>query len=729
MRRILSGISLVLLSNTVMLAGAAAEEKQDLRKKKPDEQHAPAQQRFGGAATPVFELGQIIVYGGTDKQSDIGGQSISQSVVSADDVHKSNRNTLDDALTTTPGVEVANTGGSRNERLIFVRGFDRFQVPLYVDGVRIYLPADNRIDYGRFLTPDLAEIQIQKGYVSVLSGPGGMGGAINLVTRKPTRELEGEIRTGVDVGNTGKVAAFTTSGSVGTRQENFYLQASGSYRNSDGWFLSRHYDPVTIGGGVVEDGGRRDFSNVRDWRANVKAGFTPNATDEYVISYTHQEGEKGAPYSVHEPVRGITSQPPGTTYQRNWNWPYWNIGSLAFNSNTAIGDQSYIKSKVYYNSFDNLLSAYDDAKFDKRVTTRSFDSYYKDHALGFSLEGGTDLIEKNTLKTALHFRRDVHNEQQLAAPGLSGSVMEPWQKTIQDTWSIAAEDTFHATDKLDFVGGISYDRMSIVKAEEFGGTPVPKLYTNPLADGDAFNWQMAAICRQSDASEFHASISSRTRFPTLFELYSTRFGDAIANPDLKAEGATNYEVGWAGRPTETLKLGGSLFYSDLKDVIQGVAVPLPGDPTKTTHQNQNVGDGRYYGVELYGEWEALANLTLGARYTYLHRQLTDPIRPELRPVGTPDHSAYLYAEWLPWEDLTVSPGVELYSSRWSTDRLENNFFQTKGFALVNLTMNYRLRENMSFDFGVRNILDTDYQLADGFPEAGRTFFLSSAVTF
>jgi len=712
---------LVLLSSTVTLAGAAAEEKQGFKKKRPDEQHAPAQERFAGATPPVFELGQIVIYGGASKQSEIGGQSISQSVVTADDIHKSNRNTLDDAVVTTPGVEVANNGGSRNERLIFVRGFDRFQVPLYVDGVRIYLPADNRLDYGRFLTPDLAEIQIQKGYVSVLSGPGGMGGAVNLVTRKPTRELEGELRTGVDVGNTGKLAAFTTSGSVGTKQENFYLLASGSFRNSDGWFLSRHYDPVTIGGGVVEDGGRRDFSNVRDWRANVKAGFTPNATDEYVISYTHQEGDKGAPFSVHEPVRGITSQPPGTTYQRNWNWPYWNIGTLAFNSNTAIGDDSYIKSKIYYNSFDNLLSAYDDAKFDKRVTTRSFDSYYRDHALGFSLEGGTELIAMNTLKTALHFRRDVHDERQLVAPGLSTSEIEPWQKTAEDTWSVAAEDTFHATDRLDFVGGVSYDTNSLGIAQEYNtGAGV---YEYPRGGSSAVNWQFASIFRQSDISEFHASVSSRSRFPTLFERFSTRFGDALPNPDLRPERATNYELGWSGRPLSTLQLGGSVFYSDLTDVIQ--SYNIGGGKV----QNQNVGDGRYYGVEVYGEWEALSNLTLGARYTYLKRQLIDPVRPGLQPIGTPDHSAYIYAEWLPWEDLTVSPGIELYTSRWSTDRLENNFFQTKGFALVNLSMNYRLRETMSFDFGVRNIFDTDYQLADGFPEPGRTFFLSTAITF
>lgn len=44
-------------------------------------------------------------------------------------------------------------------------------------------------------------------------------------------------------------------------------------------------------------------------------------------------------------------------------------------------------------------------------------------------------------------------------------------------------------------------------------------------------------------------------------------------------------------------------------------------------------------------------------------------------------------------------------------------------------MNHRLRENMSFDFGVRNIFDTGYELAEGFAEAGRTFFLGMALTF
>ena len=57
---------------------------------------------------------------------------------------------------------------------LYVRGFDRWRVPLYIDGVRVYLPYDNRLDLGRFLTVDISEVQIAKGYASVLDGPGGL---------------------------------------------------------------------------------------------------------------------------------------------------------------------------------------------------------------------------------------------------------------------------------------------------------------------------------------------------------------------------------------------------------------------------------------------------------------------------------------------------------------------------------------------------------------------------
>jgi iron complex outermembrane receptor protein len=220
-------------------------------------------------------------------------------------------------------------------------------VPLYLDGVRIFLPADNRIDFNRFLTPDLAEIQFQKGYVSVLNGPGGLGGAINLVSRKPTKEIELEGRSGVTFnGNADDVNAWNAYAYAGTKSDTYYAQVSGTFLDQDHWNLSNDFQPVLVS---RDDGGNRDHSDIEDWRINVKAGFTPNATDEYSINYTTQSGEKSAP--LHIAGQAV---PP----QRYWTWPYWDLASLSWLSKTAVGEQSYLKTNVYYNTFENLLQSF-----------------------------------------------------------------------------------------------------------------------------------------------------------------------------------------------------------------------------------------------------------------------------------------------------------------------------------------------------------------------------------
>ncbi len=127
-----------------------------------------------------------------------------------------------------PGViSTFDANGRRNESDIFVRGFGRWQVPLMVDGVRIYLPADNRLDFTRFLTADIAEVQMQKGYASVLDGPGAMGGAINLVTRKPTKPFEVEAAS--RLGGRADAEGWNGYVMVGTRQRRFYVQGSVNY--------------------------------------------------------------------------------------------------------------------------------------------------------------------------------------------------------------------------------------------------------------------------------------------------------------------------------------------------------------------------------------------------------------------------------------------------------------------------------------------------------------------
>jgi iron complex outermembrane receptor protein len=685
--------------------------------------------------TGVFELGQITVTGGDGdgRWGQTSGEAISQDKVTAEDVRQFNRNTLDDALKNVPGVHVDGFGGSRNEKVYFIRGFDMFQAPLSVDGVRVYLPYDNRLDIGRFLTPDLSEVQVQKGYVSVLNGQGGMGGAVNLVTRKPTDAVDGEIRTGFEFGNEGDFTGYTGFASLGTLQENYYLQASGTIRDSDGFYLPEDFTPTNS---LAENGGLRDYSAVNDWRVNIKGGFTPNATDEYTINYTTQHGEKNAPYHVSDPVwtSPVAGQNPQASRQRNWEWPYWDYESISFLSHTQIGEASYIKSKVFYNEFSNLLSAFDDITHTTQTQGRAFDSYYDEYGYGGNLEFGTELIPMNSLKAAIHYRLDNHSPLNQPTPDL-GTAYDPATEQEEEVWSFAVENTFHATDRLDFVAGGSYDYRDLKKAEDWTD-PNPlnandnerALIEYPLTTDDAFNWQVAAIYNVTETGEVHASISDRTRFPTLWERFSNRFGDALPNPDLKAERAINYEVGGSETFFDTLKLGAAVFYSDVQDVIQGAPV-VCGTCNDPLFQNQNVGTGEYYGVELKAEWQALNNVLIGSNYTFLEREIDSPNYPDLKPVGTPKHYAFLYAKWEALDGLTIIPSAELSSSRYSSNRFENAYYKLDGFALANLSVEYAFDDHSSITAGVRNILDKEYEVQQGFPEAGRSFFVTGRTTF
>ncbi|NGM50569.1 TonB-dependent receptor [Caulobacter sp. 602-2] len=653
----------------------------------------------------VYALGEVQV-----TARNAAGETIGGSTVKGETLRKFDKASVDQALDLIPGAAAGNSGGSRNERLVFIRGFDRFQTTLSIDGVRVFLPADNRIDFARFLTADLSEVQVSKGYVSVLDGPGGLGGAINLVTRKPAKPFEGEIRLGAGFDGDGSLSSNTVSGRIGGKTDRFYVQASGARSERTHWKLPDDYRATAL-----ENGGNRDHSENEDWRVNLKAGFTPNADDEYSLTYTRQEGEKNAPYHVTD-----------TASTRYWSWPYWNIDSLALLTRTKIADNAVLKARVYRNTFENALFSWDNARQNSQTLGRAFRSYYDDVAYGGNLELDVDVTASNTLKAAAFYRRDKHVEwQQSFAP----AGTEPRQTVVEDTTSIALEDTQRFGDKVDLVVGVSRDRRDLNQAQDYNSNA---FVFYPLTDDVAWNGQAALVWRPLPDVQLHGSVSSRARFPTLFERYSARMGQAVPNPDVKAERAINYELGGSVDFTPLLKIEGAVFYSDVRDALILIPVAL-GAPYGTVNQTKNAGDGEYYGLEGAATFKASDHLTLGGNYTYLHRKLTDPTNAAFRPTGTPDHKLFVYADWTLNDRISLTSSLETASKRWTVTSSSlvspARYYRTGGYVLANLTAQVTVTPKIDVIVGARNLLDQKYQLVDGFPEEGRNFRADLRVKF
>jgi iron complex outermembrane receptor protein len=661
----------------------------------------------------VYQLGELQVTAHARTGEDVGG-----TVVTGEELQTYDKQNVSEALDLIPGANASATGGSRNEGVVYVRGFNRFEVPLSVDGVRIFLPADNRIDFNQFLTADLSEIQVSKGYVSVLDGPGGLGGAINLVTIKPTKTLEGSFEATTYLDQDLNQEAYLFAGRIGGRTDHFYWQASGETTDRDYFELSHNFTPTPL-----QAAGPRNNSESNDWTANFKVGFTPNDTDEYSVNYTKQEGSKDAPYSTTD-----------ATNARFWSWPYWNTDSLALLTKTKLGGRWTLKTRIYDNGFDNLLSAFDTAAQTTQTTPKSFNSFYRDRAAGGDVELDYDLNDTSKLSGVLYGRRDVHDEREDGVFKNGPSLIpfsEPWQGTDEYTYSAALQYATSLTHNIDLTLGASYDWSNLLQADDVNETAGPgnavifQPVHYPLKDNSAPDGQGALVWRVDDDTSLHFSISDRARFPTIFERFSSKMGAAIPNPDVGPERAINYEIGGDRKFGDHITASGAIFYSDLTDALVSIAVtdPVFGVVSKT----ENVGGAHYYGAEASLDWRLTPTLDLGGNFTYIERDFTNDV---VDAQGVPRFKTFLYAAWEPLPKLTIRPSIEADSSRWTvTTAAPIRYYKTGDYTLFNLSADYAFTDKITATLAVKNIGDQNYVLTDGFPSEGRSFYATLRARF
>ena len=74
-------------------------------------------------------------------------------------------------------------GGARNEYNLLVRGFNARRVPVFMDGIPVYVPYDGEMDLGRLPPLIYLVLIFPKGASSVLYGANTMGGAVNLISK------------------------------------------------------------------------------------------------------------------------------------------------------------------------------------------------------------------------------------------------------------------------------------------------------------------------------------------------------------------------------------------------------------------------------------------------------------------------------------------------------------------------------------------------------------------
>lgn len=637
------------------------------------------------ADSQVFTLGEIRVSGAQLNKSSLGSTSLD-----SDEIRQNDRNTVGEALDLLPGVNLSKQG-RRNEQMVWVRGFNLRQVPVFLDGIPVYVPYDGYVDFGRFSTYDLSRIEVSKGFSSALYGANTLGGAINLISRRPGKAFEGEIGGSLSFSSRGEFNGQQVYTNLGTNQGMWYLQAGASYVNQDFYRLPDSFSPT-----IAENGGRRENSSYSDGKINLKFGLTPNATDEYAINYINQQGVKDAP-----PYAGNVPANESPAY---WRWPAWDKESLYFLSSTRFGEHT-LKLRVYHDTFKNSLASYDNANYDTMSKSSSYRSYYDDYTNGFSIQGDLRLSADNQLRTAYNIKSDIHRENNQG---------EPVRRFEDLTQTLAFEDTHAITEKLSLVGGISFEERKSLGAQDYNST-TKKVSDFARADNSATNGQLGLNYRLNNSDALYASVAQKTRFPTIKDRYSYRMGKAVPNPDLKMEEAIHYEIGYNGRLGERWMVKAALFHSDITNLIQNSTLNRNCGPAKCI-QAQNIGKARSEGVEL-AIAGSVANWDFNANYTYMDRE---NLFNDDRMTDTPRHKLFANAVWNVAQDWSVTGTAEGSSQRYSSSDGKQ---VAGGFAVAHLKVGYRLAGGTLIEFRVRNLFDKLYSYVEGYPEVGRSYVL------
>ncbi len=672
----------------------------------------------------VFTLGKVEVVG------ELGGLQKSDAnvaVINEEQMQKDNIKRLSQVAYSTPGVYV-DKKGPRVEQNFYVRGFDARRTPLFIDGIPVYVPYDGNADFGRFTTFDLSRIDISKGSSSVLYGPNTMGGAINLITKKPSKEFEGSVGYGFETGKNAKTYGNNVDFSIGTKQELFYAQAGGSYLEDAGQQLSRKFDQKITGN---EDGGRRDNSVQRDKKFNIKFGFTPNETDEYAVAYVNQKGEKEQPMYTGRYTAFSNKY-------RIWDWPQWDRESIYFLSHTQFANSLYINTKAFADEFKNEMYDY----------SYKEDSRYKDKSHGFGLELGGDLGDRDTLKFATSYKHDKHSGYKIHEMGRLGT--EPTVAFIDKTYSFGLENTYKFSEYTKFIVGISYDIRDAVKAEDYiqnrggggggGGRNNPanyKLTSFDVGKKHAFNYQAAIKHSFDGEDELSLSFAKKTYFASMKDRYSEKFNKNWPNPFLKPEVANHYELSYQRNFGEFLRVETALFYSRVKDAIgitKETRLNRVTNRLETRDMNVNVDKAYYKGFELGLSCFAMNNLELGGNYTYMDAKYKENGKNALA-YDLPKHKGFLYADYKFMPKLSLYLSQELSSSMWNrvptkVGNVNGNIdHKTAGFGVTNLKFTYKPTEALSFEAGVSNLFDKNYEYREGFSEEGRIFFTNVRYKF
>ena len=294
------------------------------------------------------KIDEIIVKS-TRSNSNIYQLGSSVEIITAEDIKKSSFNFVSEALQTSSGVYVSQTGSFGGTATVRIRGASSDQTLVLIDGVPISDPSSpgGGYDFSSLLTSNIDRIEILKGSQSTLWGSDAIGGVINIVTFEKASIPNINLNTEIGSFNTEKIG---TDFNIANEHNSLFLSYD-SYK-SDG----------------ISKADKRDGNDEKDGIGSRSYLLKTNHNifnSELSSNINYRESD--VDYDGYGFATGVTDSDENTKgRQLNWSLSLRKAFLDDLLVNSILFGESEIDRKYYTNNIENF-SAKGERKFIRYV--------------------------------------------------------------------------------------------------------------------------------------------------------------------------------------------------------------------------------------------------------------------------------------------------------------------------------------------------------------------------
>ena len=446
---------------------------------------------LGGAPALAQQL-DVITVTAQKREQDVTDVPISISVVTGETLDDFEIGTLDDLQLSVPNFQVTQTGIGTQ---MYIRGIGTGNDPAFEQSVAQFIDG---VSYGRArLTRapffDLERVEVLRGPQSVLFGKNTTGGALSLITARPTTEFE----AGVDLSYMFDTEEMTLDAHVsGPLSENLSGRLAMRTASTGGFVATPN---------LGEDGPQEDdfairgtlfFTPTHNFDATLKVEHNSFDTEGREIEVSQDVAVGPFTYAQALNAVGLTGAMTNTQFDfiRDADADEYSnntVSNVTLTTNTDF-DAGTLTTVTGYVSYDRDELA--DLDFTNYyiltgVVTEQYEQFSQE--IRFS----SDTSERLSWITGAYFQSSTLDTSDVT--GFGGSIanlgfaplanvgIERAYEQDSTAYALFAEATFHATDRLRLIGGLRWTYEEKDASRQIVATTAPDAFGAPLATNPA----------------------------------------------------------------------------------------------------------------------------------------------------------------------------------------------------------------------------------------------------